>query len=142
METSEIGLFKHLIMIKNFEQITKELTAQELALIPVLMSGFRNHGRENPILARDIVRMMNLYLQTRNYSVTFTEARLRKCVNFIRTNAILPLMATSNGYYISWDSDEIYSQIQSLEERANSIKRCAGGLWAIMHKLKEKSYEM
>lgn len=130
------------IMITNFEHITSELTQQELELIPILVKGFHKHRKENPILARDIVRMMNLYLQTRNYQVTFTEARLRKCVNYIRTNAILPLMATSNGYYISWDSDEIYSQIQSLEERANSIKRCAGGLWAIMHKLKEKSYEM
>lgn len=130
------------IMITNFEHITSELTQQELELIPILVKGFHKHRKENPILARDIVRMMNLYLQTRNYQVTFTEARLRKCVNYIRTNAILPLMATSNGYYISWDSDEIYSQIQSLEERANSIKRCAGGLWAIMHKLKEKSYEV
>lgn len=130
------------IMVTNFEHITSELTQQELELIPILVKGFHKHRKENPILARDIVRMMNLYLQSRNFQVTFTEARLRKCVNFIRTNAILPLMATSNGYYISWDSDEIYSQIQSLEERANSIKRCAGGLWAIMHKLKEKSYEM
>lgn len=130
------------IMVTNFEHITSELTQQELELIPILVKGFHKHMKENPILARDIVRMMNLYLKTRNYQITFTEARLRKCVNFIRTNAILPLMATSNGYYISWDSDEIYSQIQSLEERANSIKRCAGGLWAIMHKLKEKSYEV
>lgn len=129
-------------MITNFEHITSELTQQELELIPILVKGFHKHRKENPILARDIVRRMNIYLEARNYQGTFTEARLRKCVNFIRTNAILPLMATSNGYYISWDSDEIYSQIQSLEERANSIKRCAGGLWAIMHKLKEKSYEM
>lgn len=130
------------IMVTNFEHITSELTQQELELIPILVKGFHKHRKENPILARDIVRQMNIYLKVRNYPVTFTEARLRKCVNFIRTNAILPLMATSNGYYISWDSDEIYSQIQSLEERANSIKRCAGGLWAIMHKLKKKSYEM
>ena len=137
METSEIGRFKHLIMIKNFEQITKELTAQELALIPVLMSGFRNHGRENPILARDIVRSMNVHLKKYRDPINFTEARLRKCVNHMRTNAIMPLIATKNGYYVSYDSDEIYSQIQSLEERANSINRCVGGLWAIMNKIKE-----
>lgn len=123
-------------MITNFDNITSELTQQELDLIPILVKGFRKHGKGNPILARDIVKMMAHFLKANNIPTQFSEARLRKCVNYIRTNAILPLMATSNGYYTSYNADEIYSQIQSLEERANSIKRCAGGLWAIMNKIK------
>jgi len=58
----------------------------------------------------------------------FSEPRLRKCSNYIRTNGILPLIATSQGYYVSYDKQEINSQIQSLVERANSILKSAEGL--------------
>jgi hypothetical protein len=40
----------------------------------------------------------------------------------------LPLIATSQGYYVSYDKQEINAQIQSLVERANSILKSAEGL--------------
>jgi hypothetical protein len=41
---------------------------------------------------------------------------------------MLPLIATSDGYYVSYDKIEIEKQIQSLKERAESINRCANGM--------------
>jgi hypothetical protein len=38
------------------------------------------------------------------------------------------LIATSQGYYVSYDAQEINAQIQSLVERANSILKSADGL--------------
>ena len=49
-------------------------------------------------------------------------------MNHIRTNGLLPLMASSKGYYVSFDKKDIESQIKSLKQRANSINGCAEGL--------------
>ena len=40
----------------------------------------------------------------------------------------MPLIATSNGYYISEDKKVIESQVTSLIQRANSILKTAQGL--------------
>jgi len=109
-------------MIENFEAITFELTEDEKKAIPYLVSGFKQRTADNPIKAPEIIAGMVKVIPN------FSEPRLRKCVNYIRTNAILPLIATSRGYYCSNDTEVIKSQINSLEQRANSIARCAEGL--------------
>lgn len=114
-------------MIENFEDITGELSADELVLIPLLIKGFKKHTKDNPIKAGEIVKNMNLYAE-KNALPKMNDARLRKCVNHIRTNGLLPVIATSNGYYTSTDRAEIESQIKSLRQRASSILRCADGL--------------
>lgn len=115
-------------MITNFEDITSELTEKEQELLPVLVKGFRCHTKENPIKAPDIVRQVNVYFKTKNSPLRLTEPKLRKCCNYIRSKSLLPLIATSEGYYVSYDKDIVYSQIQSLRERASSINSCATGL--------------
>jgi hypothetical protein len=115
-------------MITNFEAITDELTDHELSLIPVLVQGFTKHQKENPITAPDIVRKMDIYLTAKGINMKFSQPRLRKCVNYIRSNSIIPLIATSSGYYTSYDKEVISDQIKSLEQRARSIQNCATGL--------------
>jgi len=53
---------------------------------------------------------------------------LRKLTHFLRCNSILPLIATSKGYYVSYDNAEIDKQIKSLQERAAAIIESANGL--------------
>jgi hypothetical protein len=115
-------------MITNFEEITSELNERELKLIPLLISGFKSHGVDDPIKAPEIVKKMNEYLSANNFGLKMTEPRLRKCCNHIRANGMIPLIATSQGYYVSKDPEIIQSQINSLIERANSIMNCAEGL--------------
>jgi hypothetical protein len=116
-------------MITNFEDITSELTPIENKLVPVIIKGLSAKTKDNPVKAVDIVKGINGYLQRNNVSkYTFSEARLRKISNFIRCNGILPLIATSKGYYVSTDRDEIENQIKSLVERAESIMASADGL--------------
>jgi hypothetical protein len=43
-------------------------------------------------------------------------------------NGIMPIIATSQGYYVSHDKQEILDQINSLTQRANSIMNSANGL--------------
>jgi hypothetical protein len=114
-------------MITNFEEITQELTERELKIIPFLIGGFSKRGIENPVKAPEIIKAMNNFMLD-GKPIRLTEPRLRKCVNYIRTNSLIPLMATSKGYFTTHDKVVIESQIRSLNERAASIKKCATGL--------------
>ena len=115
-------------MIKNFENITTYLNDEELKLISLLVKGFKSHSVNNPIKARDIITNMNAYLKGKGSDYKLSEPKLRRYCNYIRTKGILPLIATSKGYYVSYDKAEIRNQIESLNQRANSIKVCADGL--------------
>ena len=115
-------------MITNFEDFTNELNERELEILPLVVHSFRKYDKDNPIKSQDIVRKMNIYLEERNYKIKMTGARLRKMVNFIRSNSIIPLIATSKGYFTSKNKQTIESQIKSLLERAKSIESCAIGL--------------
>jgi len=49
-------------------------------------------------------------------------------VNFIRVNSLIPLIATSEGYFVSYDKEEIMKEIKSMDERASAIIGAANGL--------------
>lgn len=116
--------------VTNFEKITKELNERELAIVPSIISGFKKYTKENPIKAPVIVKRYNEKVVGKG--IKLTEPRLRKICNHIRSYGLLPLIATSNGYYVSYDKEEIINQITSLHERANSIINCAIGLEAFI----------
>jgi catalase (peroxidase I) len=114
--------------ITNFENYTHELTDQELEILPIIIHGFRAYKKNNPIKAQLIVTRMNEFLTDRGYKIRLTGPRLRKLVNYIRSNSLIPLIATSQGYFTTDCKETIENQIKSLYERANSIERCANGL--------------
>lgn len=114
-------------MIQNFEDFTEELNPDEIKLIKPLIEGLRTKTKDNTIKAPVIVRKMNEYALKNNLT-KITEPRLRKLVNHIRVNGLLPVIATSQGYYVSYDKQEILDQINSLTQRANSIINSANGL--------------
>lgn len=115
-------------MITNFETHTEELTKDEMILIPLLVEGFKRYTKDNPINSGTVCTNLNMYLQKEKIDVRMTDARLRKCVNHIRKNALAPIIATSKGYYLSTDKEEIQKQIVSLIERSNSMLSCVDGL--------------
>jgi hypothetical protein len=111
-------------MITNFEKITAELNEIELSILPLVIDYFSIYSKNKPIKEPEFVRIFN----EKNLGVKLNGVRLRKLVNYIRANGIVPLIATSKGYYISYDKKEIETQIKSLYQRASSIKNCANGL--------------
>lgn len=116
-------------MIINFENITEDLTTQELNdIVPLLVRAFEKRTKENPVKAPFIVGSMNVYLKANGYDYKFSEVKLRKLVNYIRSNSILPIISTSKGYYVSYDKTEVTNQVESLSQRARQIFRSAGGL--------------
>jgi hypothetical protein len=117
-------------MITNFEGITESITDFEKKLIPYIIEGLSKRDKQNPIKAPEIVDRLNKFIKNMYpyEKYTFTESRLRKMCNMIRSNGILPLIATPKGYYTSTDELEIRKQIKSLEDRADAILNSANGL--------------
>ena len=112
-------------MITNFEEITHELNAEELHLAELLIKSFKARSKTNPVTAKEIVKGVN---RTYNLKTKFNDARLRKIVNYYRTHSIIPLLSCKYGYYVSYNEDEIRSNINSLTQRATSILDCVYGL--------------
>lgn len=109
-------------MITNFEHITFFLSEEERNLIPFLVELFNSHSAATPIKEPQIIRAFHLK------GIKLTGPRLRKLCNQIRAYGILPLIASSKGYYVSYDSTEVKRQIVSLTERSDAILRGAQGL--------------
>lgn len=110
-------------MIEGFERETAPLTDDEMRLLPIIIAGLKTKvGKEMAIHGATICQKVSEKFGK------LTEPRLRKIVNHIRTNGMLPVIATSKGYYISHDRDEINAQIQSLEQRRESINQAIQGL--------------
>lgn len=120
-------------MITNFEEITENLTEEEKDLLPYLkkvLNKFSN--RENAIKSENLCDIINqVYIMENGFDSMkkpMNGVRLRKLVNHSRREGIIPIIATSEGYFITFDQTEIEKQIKSLKERANGILKAAAGL--------------
>ena len=107
-------------MITGFEEQTEPLTDQEREVfLPPIIKGLRvKVGKEKAVTNKDIVRGLKA-----NCDIKIGEARVRKMINYIRNNDIIPcLIATSKGYYIAETKDEMLDYIDSLYGRVDAIE--------------------
>jgi len=112
-------------MVENFAPITDPLTQSELDLVEPIAAGLARRTEANPIKGADICAAINAKYELK---FKFEESRLRKIINYIRCKGILPVIATSRGYYTAQTVEEIRSQIASLRDRAAGINAAADGL--------------
>lgn len=106
-------------MINLFENITEELTDYEKEVIlPVVIKGLETkNGKQNAVTNKYIVGKLSII------GISTSSPRIRKIIHYIRVeNKISRLIATSNGYYISNNIDELDNYIKSLKQRLNSIR--------------------
>lgn len=122
-------------MIAGFESLTEELNEEERMLAKRLISAFSKRSKINPVTASEIVSGVN-----KNMKLTqkFSDRRLRKIINHYRVNAILPIISTSKGYYVSYDENEIEGMVISLTQRSNSILEGCFGMQRILKEEKLK----
>lgn len=105
-------------MIKGFDKETAPLCEYETGvLLPIMIKCLQTKiGKRSAIKNGQIV-------QTLKSSYKITEARVRKLINHIRTNDIIPgLIATSDGYYIAQTENELIEYEESLKGRENAIR--------------------
>ena len=111
-------------MITNFEEQTGRLTAEELVMVDLIIAELKNRDESCPIKTDQLCDEIGWGFGDK----PFRGARLRKIVNAIRSSGLLPIIATSRGYYCSYNPVEINKQIISLQERADAILNSAKGL--------------
>jgi hypothetical protein len=114
-------------MITNFEEITVNLTPEEKELTGTIIEILGTLKKSKPMLSSELVEMINKKHFV-NSKYKFTGVKLRKYCNYIRSKSLLPIIATSNGYYVSYDKSEIALQIESLEQRSEAILNSVNGL--------------
>lgn len=106
-------------MIKGFTKETAPLNDYERnVLLPVLIAGLKTkEGSNMAVTNKHIVKMLK-------GSYKITEARVRKIINHIRTNNIIPgLIATSSGYFIANSKVELLDYEESLKGREEAIRQ-------------------
>ena len=106
-------------MIKGFIDYTAHLTEYEHDMVvPALVEGLKKRVGSKLAIRN---KTMCLELKARGFE-KISEARIRKCVNFIRMNGLVPhLVANSNGYYVATSVEEVERYCESLKERAEAI---------------------
>jgi hypothetical protein len=104
-------------MLVGFEDYTHDLTESEKELVPVFVECLRKRiGKASAITNKDMVAAF----ARQGHSIT--QPRVRKIVNVIRMADLLPgLIATSDGYYVSYDEMEVAKYIESLKGRIGAI---------------------
>lgn len=106
-------------MIKGFSKETAPLNEYETrVLLPVLIAGLKTkNGSDNAATNKYIVST----LKGSGYKIS--EPRVRKLINHIRTNDLVPgLIATSDGYFIAGSETELLDYEESLKGREEAIK--------------------
>ena len=107
-------------MINGFEKETEDLSEYELTeLLPILLKHLpRKKGTENAITGAAIRKGIEA-----NLDYVISGARLRKLINYIRKNDLIPcLIASSKGYYVATDNADVQRFIKSLEQRETAIR--------------------
>lgn len=116
-------------MLTKFEEITEDLSEKELKIKDTVLEAFKTALPEGQTYkAPVLLQRLNNYLLVNCPGYVINGVRLRKWCNYICTNTLLPVVATSRGYEVSWDRQKIYDNVQSLRERGNSIKNRAEGM--------------
>lgn len=122
--------------ILNFEEYTHDLSDYELSLVPKFVNSFKSKvGKENACTSKTIEEKMT----AAGHKVS--GPRIRKIVNYIRNMGLVDgLVATSSGYYITTDHQDIKDYIESLEGREGAIRVVREGMEAYLRRLKITEY--
>jgi glutamyl/glutaminyl-tRNA synthetase len=106
-------------MLKTFEDFTVELNGDEEKFVGIIAKRFElKRGKENIVTAEQIIEGLATH-----YGVRFKESRVRKMIQFIRLNNLVPgLVANSKGYFVTETPQELEDWIESLRSRENAIR--------------------
>lgn len=105
-------------MIRGFEKPTCELSEIEKQMVDVFISRFKKRpGRQNAVTNGSIREGIKNRL-----GIDLDAARIRKIVQYIRVNNLLPgLIATSTGYFYTTSITEIREWIESMRQRERAL---------------------
>lgn len=89
-----------------------------------------NHlGTQHAIKGQDIVDVVNT--QFADYKLRIDVRHVRWYIQMIRREGLAPILAGSNGYYVSFIPEDIYRQMKSMNSRRQEIYDAISGLMQI-----------
>ena len=118
----------------------KKLTTEELLLIPYLQDILLKSNKLKPKCNDEVIKELNLVIDkiiAMDIDMPkLNGARVRKMINYLRCNSILPVISNSKGYYVSYEIEDISEMIISLTWRAEAIIAGANGLREIINEIR------
>jgi hypothetical protein len=106
-------------MLNGFETITASLTKHELEDLTPLLVGFLSDKKGED----KAVKSFGIQCYFKSFGYNVSDARIRKLINHVRIKGLVKnLIATSRGYYIATDANQIKSYVESLVSRENAIR--------------------
>lgn len=122
---------------KEYSSIKLSIEDRDVFL-PLLKKFFKkSYSKGKKHTAREIVRIFQEYNENNGFifGSRFSENRLRKLTNYMRVNAILPIIADAEGYFISYIVEDLEAEINSLNSRIKSIEQAKQGLESMRMKI-------
>jgi len=106
-------------MIEGFEKYTEELSDEEVKLLPFFVVGLKGKkGKANAITNKAIQKAFH---ENPKWNLKIPDSRVRKIINHIRVNGLVNgLCASSNGYYVAADQNELKEYLEGLRQRISS----------------------
>ena len=105
-------------MIKTFEKYTKPLSEKELRIADEWAKHLLKRTKAHPIKANKIVSAYKMR------GIKISGPRVRKIMNYIRTHNLIKsgvLVASSRGYYVTNDAQDIENWLESLRSRRAAL---------------------
>lgn len=121
-----------------------KLTEDEARIVPIILKGFESHqGKANAITGAYICSRINRPEIMKDYFLhkKITGPGLRKIISHIRINALAPIIATQDGYYLSYNDSDIKEQIDGLRGRIAEMEASIKGL-ASMRPIKQEKLDI
>ncbi|HCW07351.1 MAG TPA: hypothetical protein DGG95_08305 [Cytophagales bacterium] len=105
-------------MIEGFEEYTAELTDKEIPICNRIAAGLKNRiGKENAITNLEIRQRLS------KEGMIVSDAGVRKIVEYIRQNNIVPkVCSTSKGYFVAKNNEELSAWIKSMKQRIGAMQ--------------------
>ncbi len=124
-------------MIEGFEKYTIELNDDELKIVHIMVDRFTHKpGIKNIVTNPQIVDGL------KTIGIETTEPRIRKIIQYIRTNALIPgLIATSKGYYSTNDIEHLEQWIVTMKQRENAIRESRKSIESYIEHLKNGRHQ-
>ena len=117
-------------MNKKAKPLLKELTSEEKdILLPMLLRLLKSKTNDRDHLTCPrICKWFNLKKDEIGFTKAFNLQRFMKLTNYIRTQGLAPLCSGHDGYYISYNKEDVAGTILSLKQRIEAQQAAIRGL--------------
>lgn len=106
-------------MIANFEELTYQITDNEKRCAKFIEAVLR---KTNKFYTNKQLRKLIFDRSGNDTEFELADSRIRVIMNYLRRTTAPNIIASSNGYKITEDIDELNNYLESLYDRINAIK--------------------